>query len=152
MDMVRLGIGVYGIDPTESKKYGLENVGKLRTTITQIRKFIDTETVGYGRSGAANMGERIGIIPIGYADGLKRSLSNGVGSVWVNGELAPIVGKVCMDMTMVNLSEIRCEEGDEVEVFGQNITVQDLAKKMNTIPYEVLTSVSSRVKRMYIKE
>jgi Alr-MurF fusion protein len=152
MDMVRLGIGVYGIDPTESKKYGLENVGKLRTTITQIRKFIDTETVGYGRSGAANMGERIGIIPIGYADGLKRSLSNGVGSVWVNGELAPIVGKVCMDMTMVNLSGIRCEEGDEVEVFGQNITVQDLAKKMETIPYEVLTSVSSRVKRMYIKE
>jgi len=152
MDMVRLGIGVYGIDPTESKKYGLENVGRLRTTITQIRKFIDTETVGYGRSGAANRGERIGIIPIGYADGLKRSLSNGVGNVWVNGELAPIVGKVCMDMTMVNLSGIRCKEGDEVEVFGQNITVHDLANKMDTIPYEVLTSVSSRVKRMYIKE
>ncbi len=152
LDMVRLGIGVYGIDPTESDKYGLESVGRLRTTITQIRKFVDTETIGYGRAGAANRGERIGIIPIGYADGLKRSLSNGVGHVWVKGKFAPIVGKVCMDMTMVNLSGIACEEGDEVEIFGEHISVEDLANKMGTIPYEVLTSVSARVKRMYIKQ
>ncbi|HAE31314.1 MAG TPA: bifunctional UDP-N-acetylmuramoyl-tripeptide:D-alanyl-D-alanine ligase/alanine racemase, partial [Flavobacteriales bacterium] len=133
-------------------KYGLESVGRLRTTITQIRKFVDTETIGYGRAGAANRGEIIGIIPIGYADGLKRSLSNGVGHVWVKGKFAPIVGKVCMDMTMVNLSGIACEEGDEVEIFGEHISVEDLANKMGTIPYEVLTSVSARVKRMYIKQ
>lgn len=152
MDMVRLGIGVYGIDPTEGQENGFENVGTLKTTVTQIRKFVDTETIGYGRSGAANRGERIGIIPIGYADGLKRSLSNGKGFVLVNGEKASIVGKVCMDMTMINLSKIACEEGDEVEIFGPNISIQQLAEKMGTIPYEVLTSISSRVKRTYIKD
>ncbi len=152
MDMVRLGIGVYGIDPTEGQENGFENVGTLKTTITQIRTFVDTETIGYGRSGAANRGERIGIIPIGYADGLKRSLSNGNGFVLVNGKKASIVGKVCMDMTMINLSDIECQEGDEVEVFGPNISIQQLAVKMGTIPYEVLTSISSRVKRTYIKE
>lgn len=152
LDMVRLGVGIYGVDPTENGDFGLEQVSTLKTTITQIREFLDTETVGYGRSGAANRGEKIGIIPIGYADGLKRSLSNGKGEVWVNGSFAPIVGKVCMDMTMINISNIPCKEGDEVEIFGPHIPVEHLAKKMNTIPYEVLTSISARVKRTYVRD
>ena len=151
-DMVRLGVGVYGVDPTPSGEHGLEPVGTLKTTITQIREFLDTETIGYGRSGAANRGEKIGIIPIGYADGLRRSLSNGNGEVWLNGQKAPIVGKVCMDMTMINLSGIDCDEGDEVEIFGANIPLDRLASKMDTIPYEVLTSISARVKRTYIRD
>jgi len=151
-DMVRLGVGVYGVDPTGRNAHGLEQVGTLKTTITQIKEFRDSETIGYGRSGAANRGERIGVIPIGYADGLRRSLSNGNGSFWVNGSFAPIVGKVCMDMTMINISEIEAKEGDEVEIFGPNIPIEELAVKMKTIPYEVLTSISARVKRTYVRD
>ncbi len=152
LDMVRLGVALYGVDPLNQEVSPLRVVGSLKTRITQIRDLAAGETIGYGRSGTISSGGKVAVIPIGYADGLRRSLSNGVGSVYVNGAYAPIVGKVCMDMTMVDVSNLDCAEGDEVEVFGDNISITDLARKMDTIPYEVLTSVSSRVKRTYIEE
>lgn len=148
---VRLGIGLYGVAPHPSVK-GLKSVSALKTTILQIKELPSAETVGYGRRGVLNKKSRIAAVPIGYADGLNRHLGNGVGAMWVNGKLAPIVGNVCMDVTMIDVTGIECAEGDIVEVFGENIKVEDIAEKLDTIPYEVLTSVSARVKRVYFKE
>lgn len=148
-DMVRLGIGLYGVSAIGTK---LEQVGTLKSAIAQIKKIEAGKTIGYGRKGIAHKDITLATIPIGYADGLRRSLSNGVGGFWVNGKIAPIIGNVCMDICMIDISDIPAKEGDIVEVFGKNIPLQNVANQMNTIPYEVLTSISKRVKRTYLAE
>ncbi len=151
-DMVRLGIGLYGIDFTDSHQEELQNVASLKTTISQIKKVKKGETVGYSRMGLAKEDMRIATIAIGYADGFDRKLSNGKGQVWINGQLCPIIGNVCMDMSMVDISKVNAEEGDSVEVFGKQINIFDVAKTLETIPYEILTKIGTRVKRVFFKE
>ena len=151
-DMVRLGIGLYGIsnDPQEQKY--LENVGTLKSVISQIRTIDKGESVGYGRRFFAEHQSVIATIPIGYADGISRSWGNGIGFVTVNDQKAPIVGSVCMDMLMADCTEISCKEGDAVIIFGESPSVVEMAKSLNTIPYEILTSISQRVKRVFYRE
>lgn len=151
MDMVRLGIGLYGISPIGDEP-GLRNVSTLKTTILQIKEVKAGETVGYGRKGVITRDSRIAAIPIGYADGLDRHLSNRVGQVVVNGRRADIVGNICMDVCLIDVTDIECQEGDRVEIFGEQMPVVELADKLGTIPYEIITSVSSRVKRVYYQE
>ena len=150
-DMVRLGIGIYGIGSGSNQQH-LQNVSCLKSTILQIKTIPAGETVGYSRRHKVEGETRIGIIPIGYADGLSRRMGNGHTSFYINGKLAPVIGNICMDMCMIDLSGINAAEGDEVEIFGQNISVCTFAERMGTIPYEVLTSVSPRVKRIYYQE
>lgn len=149
-DMVRLGIGLYGVSASGLK--GLKNVSTLKTTILQIKDIPGRETVGYGRKESLDRDARIATIRIGYADGLDRKFGNRVGKVLINGQIAPIVGNVCMDLCMVDVTDIDAKEGDEVILFGNDLSVIDLAESIGTIPYEVLTSVSPRVKRVYITE
>lgn len=149
-DMVRLGIGLYGISSTDPNT--VENVSTLKTTISQIREVPKGETIGYGRAGVAKTNMRIATLPIGYADGFNRRLSNGIGKVWINGKLAPVVGTVCMDMCMVDISNIEANEGDRVIVFGKEYPATEMAKALYTIPYEIFTSISQRVKRVYFQE
>jgi alanine racemase len=151
-DMVRLGIGLYGVsnDPEEQKQ--LENVGTLKSIISQIRAIQSNESVGYGRRFVANKPMKIATIPIGYADGIARSWGNGLGFVTIKNKKASILGSVCMDMLMVDVTEIECKEGDAVVIFGENPTVNHIAAKLHTIPYEILTSISQRVKRVFYRE
>lgn len=149
-DMVRLGIGLYGI--SQVNQQALQNVSTLKTTISQIRKVSKGETIGYGRKGSATKDMHIATLPIGYADGFNRRLSQGNGKVWINGKLAPVVGNVCMDMCMVDVSGIDCSEGDRVVIFGAEYPASEMAKALDTIPYEVFTSISQRVKRVYFQE
>lgn len=151
-DMVRLGVGLYGVTAKEGDQRFLKSVGTFKTIISQIKKIKAGESVGYNRNFIADADMTIATIPVGYADGLRRSLSNGKGKVWINGHLAPIVGNVCMDMTMVNISHIPCAEGDPVEIFGKQILLHDFADACDTIPYEILTSISQRVRRVYLQE
>lgn len=151
-DMVRLGIGLYGIDPSDKMQKQLQPVGTLKTVISQIREVKSHETVGYSRKGSVQRDSKIAVVAIGYADGLSRKLGNGKSYMLVNGQKAPIVGNVCMDMTMIDVTEIACKEGDEVIVFGGGIDINEIASKTGTIPYEVLTGVSQRVKRIYFYE
>jgi alanine racemase len=151
-DMVRLGIGLYGYSPVAIDQQYLQNVHRWKTHISQIRNIESGDCVGYGCTFEATKGMRIATLPVGYADGLKRLLSNGKGQVEIAGQLAPIVGRVCMDMTMVDVSQIHCEEGDEVLLIGGRITLKKIAEECSTIPYEILTSISNRVKRKFIKE
>lgn len=151
-DMVRLGIGLYGIDPALEVQKQLQAIGSLKTVISQIRNISVDESIGYGRRGTVNKPSRIAIVAIGYADGLDRKLSNGNGYMLVNGKKAPIIGSICMDMTMIDVTEINCQEGDEVAVFGGELGIEILAEKLGTIPYEILTSISQRVKRVYYAE
>ena len=150
-DMVRLGIGLYGVsnDPLEQKY--LENVGTLKSVISQIRTISAGESVGYGRRFMANKPTRVATIPIGYADGISRGLGNGVGFVTIKDKKAKILGSICMDMLMVDVTEINCTEGDSVIIFGESPTVTYIAKLLNTIPYEILTSISQRVKRVFYR-
>lgn len=148
-EMVRLGLGLYGVSSNAEDQAYLENVGTLRSVISQIKSIPVGDTVGYNRVWTASRPSRIGVVPIGYADGLDMRLGNGDGRLQVNGHLVPIVGKICMDMCMVDLTDIEAEEGDEVTVFGDKIGVAELASKAGTIPYEFLTGISSRVKRVY---
>jgi alanine racemase len=148
-DYVRIGIGLFGISSIGRK---MAPVGTLSSTIIQIKNVKAGETVGYSRRGVVEKDSVIATIPVGYADGLRRILSNGVGKLWVNGKLAPIIGNVCMDMCMIDITGIEAKEGDVVEIFGKNLLVGDVAKWMNTIPYEVLTGISKRVKRTYQME
>ncbi len=150
--MVRLGISLYGIsaDPDEQKM--LENVTSLKTSISQIKTIAPGETVGYSRAWTATQTTTIATIPIGYADGLSRRLSNGRGKMLVNGHLAPVAGNICMDMTMLDITGIEAAEGDEVIVFDEELPITDLAEAMETIPYEILTGISRRVKRVYFQE
>jgi alanine racemase len=151
-DMVRLGIGLYGISNDEEEQKELENVGTLKSVISQIRTIDKGESVGYGRRFIADRSTKVATIPIGYADGIRRSWGNGVGYVTINGKQAKIIGSICMDMLMVDVTEIDCKEGNTVIVFGENPTVPFMAKELNTIPYEILTSISQRVKRVFFRE
>ncbi len=152
LDMVRLGIGIYGIDPSDRTNEYLENVSTLKSYISQIRTVPAGEGISYGRGSVADHERQIAVIPIGYADGYNRLLSNGIGSMRINGNEVKVTGNVCMDMTMVDVSGLNCREGDEVIVFESARDLYEMADKMNTIPYEVLTSVSQRVKREYVRE
>jgi alanine racemase len=131
----------------------LQTVATLRSTISQIRNVAKGETVGYNRKGVVMQDSVIATVRIGYADGLTRQLGNGKGKLWVNGKQAPVIGNVCMDMTMIDITGIpNISVGDEVEIFGNHISVQQLAEWSGTIAYEILTSVSQRVKRVYVEE
>ena len=149
-DMVRLGLGLYGVDPYTNKI--LHNVSTLKTTILQIREVPQEDTVGYSRKGRLNRDSRIAAIPIGYADGLNRRLGNGNAYCLVNGQKAPYVGNICMDVCMIDVTDIDCKEGDKVIVFGDDLPVTLLADVLGTIPYEILTGVSNRVKRVYFQD
>lgn len=150
LDMVRLGLGLYGIDPFTNKT--IHNVATLRTTILQIHDVKKEDTVGYSRKGQLTRDSRIAAIPIGYADGLDRHLGCGNGYCLVNNKKAPYVGNICMDVAMIDVTDIPCKEGDSVEIFGDNLPVTALSDILETIPYEILTSVSERVKRIYYKD
>lgn len=150
--MVRLGISLYGITDVAEDQEKLESVATLRSTISQVKTVRKGDSVGYGRSFTAKQATRIAIVPIGYADGLSRTLGNGRGTLVINGSRAPIIGNVCMDMCMIDLTGIQAEEGDAVTVFGREKPVPELAAEMGTIPYEVLTGISRRVKRIYYHE
>ncbi len=153
LDMVRPGIGLYGIDSSNSGKLNLQTVATLRSTIAQIKKLNAGETVSYNRSGTITKDSVIATIRIGYADGYPRRLSNGIGKMWVNGKLAPVIGNICMDMTMIDITGIPdVKEGDEVIVFGKELNVATVAQWANTIPYEIMTGISQRVKRIYYEE
>jgi alanine racemase len=161
MDMVRLGIGLYGIDSAgprgidsgDSHQLDLQEVSTLKTTIAQIRRLHEGDTIGYNRSGIATAATVTATVRIGYADGYSRRLGNGAGKMWINGRLAPTIGVISMDMTMIDITGIPdVHEGDEVIVFGKELSVKQLALWGQTIPYEILTSVSQRVKRVYFEE
>ncbi len=151
-EMVRLGIGVYGIPVSKSSPEPLKNVITLRSLISQTRFVKAGESIGYNRSTFTQRDSVIGVVPVGYADGLPRSLSNGRGRLFVNGSPAPIIGDVCMDLCMIDLTGIDAKEGDEVIVFDSTNTVSGLAADAGTIPYEILTRISRRVKRVYFQE
>lgn len=151
-DMVRLGIGLYGISNDKTEQKYLENVGTLKSIISQIRTIEKGESVGYGRRFIAEKTTKIATIPIGYADGISRQWGNGLGFVTINNQKATIVGSVCMDMLMVDVTDIDCNEGDRTTIFGDSPTVKEFAEKLKTIPYEILTSISQRVKRVFYRE
>lgn len=150
-DMVRVGIGLYGVNATEEEAGNLQPVNTLRSIISQIKHLRPGDTVSYGRTFRAEKEMTIGIVPIGYADGLARRLSNR-GHLMVRGYEIPIIGNICMDMCMVDLTGVKAKEGDEVIVFGRERPIEKLAEEMETIPYEILTSISRRVKRVYYQE
>lgn len=151
MDMVRIGIGLYGVGNDKEENEQLQNVSTLKTIVLQIRELEADASVGYGRRFRTTGKTRIATIPIGYADGIHRSWGNGVGKVYINGKFASIVGSICMDMLMVDVTDIICDEGDVVEVFGEHVCVSGIASKIGTIPYEVMTSISQRVKRVFFE-
>ena len=151
-DMVRLGIGLYGVPTCQADKGVLQPVVSLKTIINQIKDIPAGDSIGYNRHGRADRDMRIGIIPIGYADGLSRLLGNGNGKFYVNDCPVPVVGDICMDMCMIDLTDIEAAEGDTVVVFDAEHDINDIAKACHTISYEVMTSVSQRVKRVYFQE
>ncbi len=151
-DMVRLGIGLYGIGANQTEQIQLQNVSTLKTSISQIKNIPVNQTIGYSRKGVANRDIRIATVPIGYADGLSRKLSNGKGKMIINGKPAPIIGNVCMDMCMIDITDINANEQDEVIVFGDAYPIKQIADDVGTIPYEILTNISRRVKRVYYQE
>ncbi|MFH6946638.1 bifunctional UDP-N-acetylmuramoyl-tripeptide:D-alanyl-D-alanine ligase/alanine racemase [Flavobacterium sp. FlaQc-50] len=150
-NMVRLGIGLYGVSNDAAEQKFLENVGTLKSIISQVRTIPSGDSVGYGRRFMATKETKIATIPIGYADGISRLWGNEVGYVIVKNQKAAIVGSVCMDMLMIDVSEIDCKEGDSVIIFGENPTVTEIANALKTIPYEILTSISQRVKRVFFR-
>jgi alanine racemase len=150
LDMVRLGIGLYGVDPAASQRLDLKPVGTLKTTIAQIKYIAAGETVGYNRRGVADRPMQIATVRLGYADGYPRSLGNGVGRMWYKGRLVSTIGSLCMDMSMLDITGIEdAREGDELIVFGPGLPVEQVARWAGTIPYELLAGVSQRVKRVY---
>ncbi len=150
MDMCRLGIGLYGVDPRDNRM--LSTVSTLKTTILQMRHVPAGDTVGYSRKGKIERDSVIAAIPIGYADGLNRGLGNRRCYCLVNGQKAEYVGNICMDVAMIDVTDIPCQEGDQVEIFGEHLPVTVLSDVLGTIPYEVLTGVSNRVKRVYFQD
>ena len=162
LDMCRLGLGLYGYDPMDasltsqarfaSSTSSLQPVSTLKTTILQLRRVPKGETVGYSRKGILERDSLIAAIPIGYADGLSRHLGRGAGYCLVNGQKAPYVGNICMDVAMIDVTDIPCQEGDSVEIFGEHLPVNVLSDVLDTIPYEVLTAVSGRVKKVYFQD
>jgi alanine racemase len=152
LDMVRLGIGLYGIDHSFGNKSPLSTVTSLKTTISQVKELKPGEAVGYNRKGQLPDGGKIATVKIGYADGYNRKLGNGTGKMLVNGKEVPTIGNICMDMSMLDITGMEVTEGDEVIVFNDKIRVEDIARQLDTIPYEVLTGISQRVKRVYYYE
>ncbi|MGB5364112.1 MAG: alanine racemase C-terminal domain-containing protein, partial [Aureibaculum sp.] len=147
-DMVRCGIGLYGFGNDSKYTKLLKNVASLKSIISQIHIIKPNESVGYNRAYKSSESTRTATIPVGHADGIYRAFSNGKGYVTIKNKKAPIVGNVCMDMIMVNITHIDCKEGDEVIVFDNQETVVELANNINTIPYEILTALSHRIKRI----
>ena len=153
MDMVRLGIGMYGVDAAKIKSLELQPVATLKSTIAQIKHLKKGESVSYNRKGVVKKDSVIATIRIGYADGYSRMLGNGAGRMLINQQLVPVIGSVCMDMTMVDVTGIPdVREGDEVIVFGNDLSIEQIAEWANTIPYEIMTGISQRVKRVYFEE
>ena len=148
-DMVRLGIGLHGISATHAN---LQPVSSFKTYISSIRNVPTDQSIGYGRKSYTTRPSRIAVIPVGYADGLNRHLSNRVGNVFIKGKRVPIIGNICMDTCMIDVTDTNAAIGDEVEIFGKHILVSELSEQLGTIPYEILTGISHRVKRVYYKE
>jgi Alr-MurF fusion protein len=153
MDMVRLGIGLYGIEIDHKEILNLQAVATLRSTIAQLKHVKAGDSISYNRRGVVNRDSLIATIRVGYADGYSRQFGNGKGKMLIRRKLAPVVGTICMDMTMVDVTDIPgVKEGDEVIIFGPDLDVEKVASWANTIPYEIMTGVSQRVKRMYFHE
>jgi alanine racemase len=148
-EMVRLGIGLYGISVSGLP---LQNIGTLRSTVSQVKKVKSSETVGYSRKGKISGESEIAIVPLGYADGIDRKLGNKNGSAFIHGIRVPVIGNICMDMLMLDVTGLGVKPGEKVEIFGENITITEVAEKAGTIPYEILTGISQRVKRVYLYE
>ncbi len=151
-EMVRMGIGMYGLSSNPTVKQKLKPVMRWISAISQVKTLAKGDSVGYGRTFIAEKETKIAIIPVGYADGFKRSLSNGQGGVFIQGKFCLTVGRVCMDMIMVDVSKLQVKEGDRVEIIGENQTIEKFAENMQTIAYEVMTSISKRVHRVYLEE
>lgn len=151
-EMVRLGIGLYGAASCAEDRGKLQPVGHFLSVVSQLRSLDAGESVGYTRAGKADQERVIATIPVGYADGYRRSLSNGRGKVLINSQPAPVVGNVCMDMTMVDVTGLEVSEGDTVVLFGASPTLEEISRAADTIPYEILSGISQRVKRIYIQE
>lgn len=152
-DMVRLGIGLYGVSPIDDPAQpALSTVSSLRSVIISIKEWPAGTTIGYGCKGVLSRRSRIATVPVGYADGLDRHLGNGALRMWVNGHRCPTVGNICMDACMIDVTDADCQVGDRVEIFGDNVPVTELSDTLGTIPYEILTSVGDRVKRIYYRE
>lgn len=149
-EMVRLGIGLYGVSAAGNQQ--IKSISRLKTCISQIRMVKEGETIGYGRKGVAVTEMQIAVLPIGYADGYDRHLSNGVGKVFIKNQVVPVIGNICMDMCMIDVTGLSVSVGDEVELMGEHIRVSDIAESIGTIPYEILTGISQRVKRVYLQE
>lgn len=149
-EMVRLGIGLYGVSACNNGQ--IKSISRLKTSVSQIRKITAGQTVGYSRKGVIERDSEIAVLPIGYADGYDRRLSNGVGKVFVKGQIVPIIGNICMDMCMIDVTGLQVSVGDEVELMGEHIPVSNIAETIGTIPYEILTGISQRVKRVYLQE
>ena len=148
--MVRLGIGLYGVSSCGNTQ--IRSISRLKTCISQVRRICSGETVGYGRKGLVTNEAEIAVLPIGYADGYDRHLSNGIGKVFVKGQIVSVIGNICMDMCMIDVTGLQVAVGDEVELMGEHILVSDIAQAIGTIPYEILTGISQRVKRVYLQE
>lgn len=151
MDMVRLGIGLYGVEENLQKLLNLDVALKLKSVISQIRNIPAGDGVGYGQTWISPNPSSIAIIPIGYADGYSLALSNSGAKVYINGQFAPVVGRVCMDMCFIDVTGLAISEGDEVELFGEHVLLSELAKCAGTIPYEIISTLSRRVKRIYYR-
>ena len=151
LDMVRCGIGLYGFGNSSKENKNFKPIATLKSVISQIHLIEDGETVGYNRSFQSDSFQKTATIPIGHADGIGRQYGNGKGFVTINEQRASIIGNVCMDMIMVNITNIDCKEGDEVIIFGEHYTAEDLAETTNSISYEIITAISQRVKRVVLR-
>jgi alanine racemase len=148
--MVRPGIGIYGVGHFEG--LDIKTAGRFKTRISQIKKIRACEPVGYGCADVSDNDRTIAILPAGYADGLNRKLGNRIGNLFIKGSRVPIIGNVCMDMCMADITGLNAETGDEAEIFGEKISINEIAAKCQTIPYEILTSIPRRVKRVFFRE
>jgi alanine racemase len=151
-DMVRLGIGMYGISSNVQFQDKLTSCFKWKSSVSQVKNLDVGDTLGYGQAFTATKPMQSATIPVGYADGFRRSLGNSKGSVYINGTKCPVLGNVCMDMIMVDVTGINVSPGDAVEIIGAHCSIQDFAQLLGTIPYEVLTSFSQRLPRVYIND
>jgi len=149
-EMVRPGIGIYGAGRFNG--LNLKPAGRFKSRISQVKRIPAGEPVGYGCADISASDRIIGIVPVGYADGLNRKLGNRNGNLLIRNRRVPVIGNICMDMCMVDITGINAEPGDEAEIFGENISIDELAEKCQTIPYEILTSIPARVKRVFFRE
>ena len=150
-NMVRCGIGLYGFGNSSTENKNFRPIATLKSVISQIHRIEENETVGYNRAYKSSSVQKTATIPIGHADGIGRQYGNGNGFVTINGQQASIIGNVCMDMIMVNITNIDCKEGDEVIIFGEHISAENLAETTKSISYEIITAISQRIKRVILK-